>query len=395
MTFKELEIIEPLLTALDHLNIKEPTPIQRQTIPILLKRKDLMGCAKTGTGKTLAFALPILTQLYLRDEKIKYPRTIKALILVPTRELAIQINETFQSLNTYVNLKSTAVFGGVRQGKQVLAIERGIDVLVACPGRLLDLYQQGFIDLNYLDTLVLDEADRMLDMGFIKEIYKILDIIPVHRQTMLFSATISPEIQKLTNRILNEPIFIKVTSTHITVDKINQQLYFVDKENKAKLLFHLLKMKSIEKALIFVRTKRNAETLCKKLLRANITCDCLHGSKSQNARNRALKSFKEDQIRILVATDIAARGIDIDDLKYVINFDVPEQAENYVHRIGRTARAGKSGMAITFCDNYEIKDLKAIEKYIKQKIAVQDNPWYPMAQKDKQQNVRKKKHKRL
>lgn len=378
MEFKDLELAASLLDAVKEMNYKEPSPIQEQAIPAILAGRDIFGCAKTGTGKTAAFALPILQKLYLRDESEKYPRTIKALILAPTRELAIQINETFAAINPFVNLKSTVIFGGVRQGSQVTKINRGIDVLVATPGRLIDLYNQGLLELKHVEYLVLDEADRMLDMGFIKDIHKILKFIPKQRQTMLFSATLPEEIKHLVNNILKDPLKIMISNGNVTVEKINQSLYYVDKVNKAKLLIKLLENPQIYNAIVFVRTKRNVDTLCKKLNKAKITCEGIHGGKSQNARVRALDNFKADKARVLVASDIAARGIDIDDLTHVINFDLPEQAENYVHRIGRTARAGASGEAITFCSFPEKGLLKDIQKFIKQEIPVVDNPYYPM-----------------
>ncbi len=380
MKFNEIQLIPALQEAVMHLGYKEATPIQAKAIPVLLDGKDVLGCAKTGTGKTAAFALPILQKLYLRDEEDKYPRTIRALILAPTRELAIQIDETFKAFNSYVNLKSTAIFGGVRQGQQVLAIERGIDVLVATPGRLWDLHEQGILDLSHVEYFILDEADRMLDMGFIRDIYKIMKIIPKQRQTMLFSATLPKKIQHLVKEILNDPTRIMVSQGHAVVDNIKQSLYYVDKLNKAKLLIKLLEDPQIYQAIVFVRTKRNADTLGKKLNKFNITTEVIHGSKSQNARNRALQNFKDNKARILVATDIAARGIDIDDLGYVINFDLPEQAENYVHRIGRTARAGSSGEAITFCSYAEISLLKDVEKFTKRHLEVVDNPYYPIVE---------------
>ncbi|WP_041139587.1 DEAD/DEAH box helicase [Beduini massiliensis] len=389
MKFNELQLIEPLQKAVAHLNYEEASPIQSQAIPPLLEGKDLLGCAKTGTGKTAAFALPILQKLYLREEADKYPRTIKALILAPTRELAIQINETFSSLNPYVNLKSAAIYGGVRQGQQVTAIERGIDVLIATPGRLWDLHEQGLLDLHHVEYFVLDEADRMLDMGFICDIRKIMKLIPSKRQTMLFSATLPDEIQHLVNEILHDPVRIMISSGHMTVEKIQQSLYYVDKLNKTKLLIRLLDDPRIYNAIVFVRTKRNADTLCKKLNKAKITAEAIHGDKSQNSRVRALQNFKDNKARILVATDIAARGIDIDDLTHVINFDLPEQAENYVHRIGRTARAGASGEAITFCCYQEKDLLKEVERFIHQSIPVVENPYYPM--EDLSQPVKKEK----
>lgn len=378
MKFNELELVTPLLEAVNKMNYEKPSPIQEQSIPAILEGHDIFGCAKTGTGKTAAFALPILQKLYLRNESEKYPRTIKALILAPTRELASQINETFQLMCGSVNLKSAVIFGGVRQGNQVTKIDRGIDILVATPGRLMDLQNQGLLDLKQVEYLVLDEADRMLDMGFIKDIRKILKFIPKKHQTMLFSATLPEEIKHLVNDILNDPIRIMVSSGNITVEKINQSLYFVDKVNKAKLLIKLLEDTNIYNAIVFVRTKRNVDILCKKLIKARITCEGIHGDKSQNARVRALNNFKENKVQVLVASDIAARGIDIDELSHVINFDLPEQAENYVHRIGRTARAGASGEAITFCSFQEKEMLKEIQKFIKQEIPVVDNPYYPM-----------------
>ena len=389
MKFSELELIEPLLNAVKEMKYDIPSPIQEQAIPAIISGRDIFGCAKTGTGKTAAFALPILQKLYLRDESEKYPRTIKALILAPTRELAIQINETFEAMNPQVNLKSAVIFGGVRQGSQVTKINRGIDVLIATPGRLIDLYNQGLVDLKHVEYLVLDEADRMLDMGFIKDIRKILRLIPRRHQTMLFSATLPDEIKHLVSDLLNDPLKIMISSGNVTVEKINQSLYFVDKVNKAKLLIKLLENPQIYNAIVFVRTKRNVDTLCKKLIKAQITCEGIHGDKSQNARVRALNNFKNDKVRVLVASDIAARGIDIDELTHVINFDLPDQAENYVHRIGRTARAGASGEAITFCSFQEKALLKDIQKFINQDIPVVDNPYYPM----KDLSIPEKKHK--
>lgn len=391
MKFKELELVTPLLDAVNKMNYKEPSPIQEQAIPAIIAGRDIFGCAKTGTGKTAAFALPILQKLYTRDESEKYPRAIKALILAPTRELAIQIDETFQAMNSFVNLKSAVIFGGVRQGSQVTKIERGIDILVATPGRLMDLYNQGLLDLKQIEYLVLDEADRMLDMGFIKDIRKILRFIPRNRQTMLFSATLPDEIKGLVNDMLNDPVRIMISSGNVTVEKINQSLYYVDKVNKAKLLIKLLEDPKIYNAIVFVRTKRNVDTLCKKLIKAKITCEGIHGDKSQNARVRALNNFKNNKARVLVASDIAARGIDIDELTHVINFDLPEQAENYVHRIGRTARAGASGEAITFCSFQEKDLLKDVQRFIKQEIPVIENTDYPM--KDLSKPVKKGKSK--
>ena len=378
MKFNELGLIKKLVAATNQLNYTEASPIQEKAIPVILEGRDLLGCAKTGTGKTAAFALPILQKLNTRDESEKYPRKIKALILAPTRELAIQINETFESMNSFVNIKSAVIYGGVKQGSQVTKIQRGIDVLIATPGRLGDLHQQKLLDLRHVEYFVLDEADRMLDMGFIKDIRKIMKLIPKQRQTMLFSATLPQEIQHLVKEILNDPVEVMVSSGHMTVEKINQSLYYVDKANKANLLIKLLENTQIYNAIVFVRTKHSADALCKKLAKAGITADAIHGNKSQNARVRALTNFKSGKIQILVATDIAARGIDVEDLTHVINFDIPDQAENYVHRIGRTARAGASGEAITFCSYQEKNDLKEVQKFMKQDIPVKENPYYPM-----------------
>lgn len=378
MKFNELNLVPELINGLNRQNLVETTSIQSEAIPVLLEHHDLIASAKTGTGKTLAYVLPILQQLFLRDECIKYPRTIQTLILVPTRELAIQINEVITHFREDVNLKSTAIFGGVRQGSQVLAIERGIDILVATPGRLLDLYKQQLLDLSHCQTFVLDEADQMLDMGFIKDVEKILPLIKNRQQTLLFSATMPKEVVKLSKKMLKNPIRIQIKSKQVTVETVKQSLYYVDKLNKAKLLLKLLEDNSIYNAIVFVRTKKNAETLAKKLNKHQIPTEFIHGSKSQNARVRALENFKKDKARILVATDLAARGIDVDVLTHVINFDLPETPETYLHRIGRTARKQNDGEAISFCCYQEIPELKAIEKQIKQKIPVKDNPWYPM-----------------
>lgn len=390
MRFNELKILPLFIKQLEKLGYQEATPIQEEAVPIILSNKDLVACAKTGTGKTLAFVLPLLQKLYLRDESVKYPRRIKVLILAPTRELAIQINDLLQAFKEVSNIKSTAIFGGVRQGKQVLMIERGVDILVATPGRLLDLYQQGLLSLEDVETLVLDEADHMLDMGFSQSVYQILDLLPGCIQTLLFFATKSKEIKKLIKTTSHEPKQIMVSSGHEAKDTIVQQLYFVDKENKAKLMFHLIESTPIDRAIIFVRTKRNVETLLKKFDRAKISAVGLHGGKAQSARICALNAFKENQVRFLVTTDIAARGIDIDDIKYVINIDLPEQKENYLHRIGRTGRYDKSGLATSFCSYLEIPLLKEIEKFIQQKIPVEENPWYPMMDKTKPKKRSKK-----
>ncbi len=378
MTFKELNLIQPLLEAVEKQGFEQPSPIQAQAIPYALEGKDILGCAKTGTGKTAAFALPILQRLYERDESEKYPRQIKALVLAPTRELALQIDETFQTFKPFVNLKSTVIFGGVKQGRQVEALTKGIDILVATPGRLIDLHNQHLLDLSQVEYLVLDEADRMLDMGFVHDIHKIIHFMPARRQTMLFSATLPDSIMDLVNELLTEPVRVMISTGHLTVENIHQSLYYVDKLNKAKMLIKMLEDPRIYNAIVFVRTKRNVDILCKKLVKAGIPSVGIHGNKSQNARVRALNDFKDGKARILVATDIAARGLDIDDLTHVFNFDLPEEAENYVHRIGRTARAGNSGEAITFCSFQEKDLLKDVEKFIKASIPEEENLYFPM-----------------
>ena len=380
MLFEELNIIEPILKALKTEGYTAPTPIQEQAIPIILERKDLLGCAQTGTGKTAAFAIPIIQILEGGKIYNKGPRAIKCLILTPTRELAIQIGESFSAYGRHTSLKHTVIFGGVPQGSQVAALKSGVDILIATPGRLLDLINQKFIQLHYLKVFVLDEADRMLDMGFIHDVKKVITKIPQKRQTLFFSATMPPEIQKLANTILVDPKKVEVTPPSSTADTIEQSLFFVEKGDKKKLLIHLLNDKRIKSALIFTRTKHGADKITKDLLKAGIKTEAIHGNKSQNARQKALSNFKSGQIKALIATDIAARGIDIDELSHVINYELPNIPETYVHRIGRTGRAGSSGIALSFCEEEEMEYLKDIQKLIGRDIPViEDQPYHMRA----------------
>ena len=351
-----------------------PTPIQKQAIPYVLAGRDLQGCAQTGTGKTAAFAIPVIQLLYQQRQ----PKPgIKALVLTPTRELAIQIEESFATYGKYSGISHTIVYGGVSQLPQTRALRRGVDVLVATPGRLLDLINQGYIRLNQLEIFVLDEADRMLDMGFINDIRKIIKLLPAKRQTLFFSATMPNEIQKLANVLLKDPVLVEVTPPTSTVDKIAQSIYHTSKADKPKMLLHLLREQKINSALVFTRTKHGADKVVKFLHRAEVKAAAIHGNKSQNARQNALKDFKLGRLRVLVATDIAARGIDIDDLSHVFNYDLPNVPETYIHRIGRTGRAGLDGTAIAFCDTDERKELRDIEKLISIKIPVVENHPYP------------------
>jgi ATP-dependent RNA helicase RhlE len=363
--FKELQLIEPILKALETEGYTVPTPIQQQAIPLALEGRDLLGCAQTGTGKTAAFAIPILQLVYQSIQNGNRSKTIKALVLTPTRELAIQIDESFAAYGRYLYLKHQVIFGGVSQVPQVNALRNGVDILVATPGRLLDLMQQGYIRLNDLNFFVLDEADRMLDMGFINDVKKIVAKLPAKKQTLFFSATMPTEIEKLSATLLHNPAKVEVTPVSSTVEKIEQAVYYVEKDQKKHLLIHLLKDKAIQTALVFTRTKHGADKVVKELSRVGISAEAIHGNKSQNARQRALSNFKAGTTRILVATDIAARGIDVDQLSHVFNFELPNVPETYVHRIGRTGRAGASGMAVSFCDLEERAYLNDIQKLIK------------------------------
>ncbi len=361
MTFQELNIITPILRAVTEQGYTSPTPIQQQAIPHILSRKDILGCAQTGTGKTAAFAIPILQLLAGRQQG---GTAIKSLILTPTRELAVQIDENFRDYGRYLQIKHTAIFGGVPQGRQVSAIKKGIDVLIATPGRLQDLMQQGYIDLSQVQVFVLDEADRMLDMGFVKDVKRIVAKLPVKRQTLFFSATMPDEIRGLANSMLTAPVEVKVTPVSSTAKRISQSVCFVEKSDKTKLLVTILADRTITRSLVFTRTKHGADKLVKQLAGTGIYAAAIHGNKSQNARQRALEDFRNSRIRVLVATDIAARGIDIDDLPHVVNYELPEVPETYVHRIGRTGRAGADGVAVSFCDAEERSDLRAIQKLI-------------------------------
>ncbi|HSQ43548.1 MAG TPA: DEAD/DEAH box helicase [Ginsengibacter sp.] len=376
MKFKELHLIEPILKALESEGYTSPTPIQEQAIPDVLKGKDLLGCAQTGTGKTAAFAIPILQNLFLQRNHEVDNSNIKALILTPTRELAIQIDESFAAYGKHTGIRHAVIFGGVSQFHQTNQLKRGVDVLIATPGRLLDLISQRFISLQHIKMFVLDEADRMLDMGFINDVKKIIARLPVKRQTLFFSATMPPEISRLSTSILTNPVRIEVTPVSSTVEKIDQSVYLVEKNDKRQLLIHLLKDNKIQSALVFTRTKHGADKIAKELHRARISSGAIHGNKTQSARQNALNNFKDGKIRVLVATDIAARGIDVDDLSHVINFDLPNIPETYVHRIGRTGRAGASGTALSFCDMEEREFLRDIHKLIKLEIpVVNDHPY--------------------
>ena len=378
MSFEKLNLIEPIYRALKTEGYTKPTPIQEQAIPILLGRGDLLGCAQTGTGKTAAFAIPILQLLHNDELFVKGPQGIKALILTPTRELAIQIGESFAAYGKNLRIKHTVIFGGVSQQSQTNALRSGVDILIATPGRLLDLMNQRFVKLDHIKMLVLDEADRMLDMGFIHDVKKIIARVPAKRQTIFFSATMPQEISMLANTILTNPKRVEVTPVASTANTIKQEIYFVEKGNKRKLLHHLLQDRSINTALVFTRTKHGADRVTKDLNGAGIKAEAIHGNKSQSARQRALSNFKAQTTRVLVATDIAARGIDIDELSHVINFELPNVPETYVHRIGRTGRAGASGISISFCDQEEKDYLKDIQKLIGKTVPVVTDHPYPM-----------------
>lgn len=376
LLFKNLNIIEPIQKSLRQVGYTKATPIQEKAIPSLLEGTDLLGCAQTGTGKTAAFAIPILQGLSTEQRSTKGNKRIKALILAPTRELALQIGENFKIYGKYLALKTLVIFGGVSQHPQTQALNNGIDILVATPGRLLDLINQRFISLKQIQHFVLDEADMMLDMGMIHDVRKIIKLLPTVRQSMFFSATMPGEIAKLADSILKNPIKVEITPVSSTVDIIQQSVYYVNKSNKTKLLIELLKSKEILSALVFSRTKHGADKIVKVLENSHLQAEAIHGNKSQNARQRALNNFKERKTRILVATDIAARGIDIDELSHVINYDLPEVPETYVHRIGRTGRAGHGGIAISFCDQEEKSLLRDIEKLIPKPIPVMEEHPY-------------------
>lgn len=380
MSFEKINLIKPIQKALAEEGYTIPTPIQKQAIPIILERKDLLGCAQTGTGKTAAFAVPILQILY--NEKISgnERRTIHSLILTPTRELAIQIGDSFSAYGKHTGLKNVVVFGGVPQKAQTDKLKAGVDILIATPGRLLDLMNQNYISLQHIKLFVLDEADRMLDMGFINDVKKIISKLPSKRQSLFFSATMPAEIVKLANTILHNPVKVEVTPESPTVEAIKQGIYYVAKVDKKALLIHLLKDPSIASALVFTRTKHGADNVAKVLNKAKIQAEAIHGDKAQNARQRALNNFKTKQTRVLVATDIAARGIDIDELSHVINFEIPNIPETYIHRIGRTGRAGLGGVALSLCDSEERAYLREINKLISKPIPVIENHPYVLTE---------------
>lgn len=379
MTFQQLDIKDSILKALKHEGYTHPTPIQEQAIPILLRRKDLLGCAQTGTGKTAAFAIPIIQLLTADKSKETRFSGISALVVTPTRELAIQIADSFDAYGRYSDIKTAVIFGGVKQGSQVDKIKSGVDVLIATPGRLLDLMNQGFVKLHNIKYFVLDEADQMLDMGFIHDIKRIIAKLPVKRQSLFFSATMPPSIVELSRSILGDYERVTIKPEQVTADKVGQTVYYVSKADKVNLLIHLLQEQNYYTTLVFARTKHGADKIAGKLKKAGIDAQALHGNKSQNARQRTLNDFKNGKTAVLVATDIAARGIDVDDLSLVINFDLPTVAETYVHRIGRTGRAKSSGIAFSFCDKEERKYLKDIEKLIAQSIPVNNEHPYVLA----------------
>jgi ATP-dependent RNA helicase RhlE len=378
-SFAELGLIEPIQRAVRAENYTTPTPIQVQAIPHLLAGRDLLGCAQTGTGKTAAFALPILQRL-AGDPRRAGPKACRTLVLTPTRELAAQIETSFAVYGRHVKLSRAVVFGGVGQNPQVRAMAPGVDVLIATPGRLLDLMGQGFIRLDRLEIFVLDEADRMLDMGFIHDVRRVIKALPERRQSLFFSATIPPEIARLADGILTDPVRVGIRPVVSTAERIEQSIMFVEKADKRPLLTRVLKDTAIERVLVFTRTKHGADRVVKQLAQGGVAADAIHGNKSQNARTRALERFRSGAGRVLVATDIAARGIDVDGVSHVINYDLPNVPESYVHRIGRTARAGKSGVAISFCDAEERAYLRDIEALIKARIPViADHPWHSRA----------------
>ncbi len=376
MTFEDLKLIPSILKALKYQNYTTPTAIQAQSIPLILQGEDVLGSAQTGTGKTAAFAIPIIQHLCKVKQNLKGKRKILSLVVTPTRELAIQIGENFSAYSQYTSLKNTVIFGGVGQGPQTNVLKNGVDVLVATPGRLLDLMNQGYISLDDIKYFVLDEADRMLDMGFIHDIKKILAQLPKKRQSLFFSATMPKNILDLSNQILNHPKKVTVNPVSSTAESIQQYLYTTNKSDKSSLLLHILNDQKIDQVLVFSRTKHGADRIVRNLRKKNIECAAIHGNKSQNQRQKALKEFKIGQINALVATDIAARGIDIDKLQYVINYDIPNEPETYVHRIGRCGRAGEEGISISICEPEENQFVKDIEKLTKQKIRlVSDNPF--------------------
>jgi len=389
MQFEDLEIIEPILKALKEEKYSVPTSIQEKAIPLIINRNDVLGSAQTGTGKTAAFAIPILQHLFLDRQRNNSPLKINALIITPTRELAIQIAESFSTYGKFTGIKNTVIFGGVSQGTQTNALRRGVDILVATPGRLLDLMDQGFIRLRDVEYFVLDEADRMLDMGFIHDIRKIIAKLPPKRQSLFFSATMPNNIVELSRKILTNPIKVEVSPVSSTAETIRQYLYYTNRLSKKDLLLNILQDRKINQVLLFSRTKHGADKIVRYLKKQKIKTAAIHGDKAQNQRQKALKQFKDGEIRVLVATDIAARGIDIDKLKYVINYDIPNIAETYVHRIGRSGRAGDEGISISICEPEENAYIKDIEKLINQKIEIIND--HPFPQTDNPMTANEKK----
>ena len=389
MTFQDLKLIAPIQSALDDLGYTEPTPIQEQAIPKVLNRKDLIACAQTGTGKTAAFSVPIIQMIQQIECERNNKTTLRGLILTPTRELAIQIGENIRDYGKKTQVKHTVIFGGVKQHKQVERLKKGVHILVATPGRLLDLINQGYIDLSTVKIFVLDEADRMLDMGFIHDIKKVIKLLPEKRQSLFFSATMPNDIIKLSKTILTNPEKVEVTPASSTAETVDQYLYYTNRPDKKKLLLHILDKNDIEQVLLFSRTKHGADRIARDLKKKKIQAEAIHGNKSQNQRQKALQQFKDKNIRVLVATDIAARGIDIDYLEHVINYDVPNEAETYVHRIGRSGRAGRDGVAISICEPEENAYIRDIEKLTDQKIEVVKN--HPFPQTDKPMTEAEKK----
>lgn len=378
MKFEQLNVITPILKALKSEGYAAPTPIQEQAIPVILEGRDIVGCAQTGTGKTAAFAVPILQTIYQGKTNLRELRAIKSLILTPTRELAVQIGECLAAYGRHTGLKHAVIFGGVSQVPQTNILRAGVDILVATPGRLLDLMNQKYIRLDRVEIFVLDEADRMLDMGFAHDMKKIIARLPVKRQTLLFSATMPPEISQLAEDILNDPVRVAVTPISSPVEIIQQSVCFVDQRDKTAVLIELLQDEAVDSALVFTRTKHGADKVAKALVNAGIPAQAIHGNKSQQARQAALNSFKARHTRVLIATDIASRGIDVPELSHVINFDLPNVPETYVHRIGRTGRAGLGGRAVSFCAREERKYLRDIQALIRQKIAVVGNLPYAL-----------------
>jgi ATP-dependent RNA helicase RhlE len=380
MKFEDLQLSSSILTAVSEEGYTNPTPIQQQAIPIVLEGRDLVGTAQTGTGKTAAFAIPIIHQLHRVIGTSKRHKTIRALVVTPTRELALQIGESFDTYGKYTGLKQLTIFGGVSQVPQVQELKRGCDILIATPGRLLDLHKQGFIDLDHLHVLVLDEADQMLDMGFIHDVRKIVKLTPHNRQTLLFSATMPPAIRELADDFLQNPAQVAVAPVSSTAETVDQRVYFTEKSTKRALLQHLIKNDGLHDVLVFSRTKHGADNVVRALRKAGIPAEAIHGDKSQGSRQRVLEAFKKKEVGVLVATDIAARGIDIDKLPYVVNFDLPNVPETYVHRIGRTGRAGEGGLAISFCSKDEAPYWKDILRLIKVEVKeIKDHPypWEP------------------